>query len=279
MSETWLKALEEGGGSLKALIKEKLYIEEEVPPLGKGSYVRSSSFPTICPREETICSIRNIVRKSEVKPDLMLIFQHGHGLHDRLQNHILPTIGVLRGIWECKACRHFHGGVVDEWTSPENWAVPMPERCEQCGENDGFEFHEEDLVDHEHRITGHCDGFLEIPGLEGLGILEAKSIGTSWEIQNVPKLDHVIQIQLYLWMTGLKWGFILYWVKNEAGLNGLVEHYIERDEDTIAQIKKELKAIWNGVDSGVLPDRICTSADCPRAKECAVSSICFEEYP
>src|SRR6202035_532691 len=98
-----------------------------------------------------------------------------------------------------------------------------------------FQYVEHHFINDEHKITGHPDGFLVLPGLAGMGVLDAKSAGgkSAWEIKSAPNIGLVIQAQLYLWFTGCQWSKILYWVKAENGLEALVEHHVERDDDTI----------------------------------------------
>ena len=138
--------------------------------------------------------------------------------------------------------------------------------------NKGFEV---EFFDHNIRLKGHTDGFLALPGFSKMGVLEAKSIKPGWTIKNVPKLEHAIQLHEYFLLTGLEWGVILYWIKGENGLDAFVEHFVERDEDTIARIKANVRGIRSGIMGGPLPDRVCASADCPRAQSCVVSDPCF----
>jgi len=262
------------GASLKKLIKEDYAVVEDIPYLVKDSWVRSSGFPMLCPREEVLCSTHKVERTWEINADLNLIFQHGHGLHHQLQNEILPSVGVLRGKWVCQGCGAMHGGPVDPKARVETWAEPKPEGCPDCSGKE-FLFHEVKMFNEDHRVSGHCDGFLELDGVPGMGIVEGKSIGQGWQVQNVPKLDHVIQLQTYLWLADLQWGIILYWQKGVNGVGALIEHFVERDEDTIDNIKATLKSIWNGVETGELPDKVCETSTCKRAKSCAVRNQCF----
>jgi hypothetical protein len=262
---------------IKKALKEQYHVVEDIPFLKPNSWMRSSKFPTVCPREEVICTRIKKKREWKISTDLKLIFDHGHALHARLQDHILPDIGVLRGKWICNGCGTMQGGPVPDDDSPvSSWAIARPDECESCGVlGTDFRFHEVKFYNDEHRISGHNDGFLEIDPLPGLGVLEGKSIKPGWQIQNTPKLEHAIQLQTYLWLTDLQWGIILYWIKGENGLGALVEHFVERDEETIDGIKATLKSIWTGVNGGAYPDRICPDNKCPRAKACPVVKECF----
>jgi hypothetical protein len=272
-----IEAASGGTPSLKKLIRSGFKRKEEVPYPTEDSWIRASGFALMCPREEVLCARARITREREIDTDLLLIFEHGHGLHDRLQNVILPRVGVLRGKWICLGCGTMQGGPPPEDCSAStDWAIPCPDECEECGASE-FRFFEVEYYNHALRLKGHTDGYLAIPGMPGLGVLEAKSIKPGWQIKNVPKLEHAIQLQLYLLLTGLQWGIILYWIKGENGLEAFVEHFVERDEDTLTKVKAAIRGIHSGVMGGPLPDRTCASAGCPRAADCVVSEACFAE--
>lgn len=236
-----------------------------------------SSFASLCPREEVLVGVENLTRKGEITADLALIFDHGHALHWALQNRVLPAAGVLRGQWRCHGCGA-RAGAPNGSGGPLEWAVARPPLCPACGE-EAFTFEEYVLRDEEYRVQGHSDGFLEIEGLPGLGVFEGKSINPrgAWEVRDTPKLDHVIQTQMYMWLTGAQWGVIVYWDKAGSGMASLIEHMIDRDEETIDFIKLTIKSIWAGIDDGgPLPSRICETATCKRAEACSVTVQCFE---
>lgn len=262
--------------SLKKILQERYSTVEEVPWLTVDSRVRGSRFPEICPREEVLISKEHLVRKREISPDFFLVLEIGKALHHQLQNSILPGAGVLYGEWECARCgKHF--GVKKPNAPADQYAVKRPERCDRC-ESTFFQFHEYHFTNDEYRIDGHSDGMLSIAGLNGLGIVEAKSISAkgAWEIRNVPKLDHVLQSHVYLWLSGLQWAKILYWDKATFGMSGLIEHTIERDEETIDMIKSTLRELWGGLASGIPSlTRVCANVEAPRAKACLVRGPCF----
>lgn len=263
--------------SLKKILQDRYNLVEEAPWLTVDSRVRGSKFPEICPREEVLIAKDKLIRKRTIDPDFFLVLEIGKALHHQLQNSILPGAGVLFGEWECTRCgKHF--GVKKPNTPADQYAVRRPDKCDRC-ENLSFQFHEYHFVNDEFRIDGHADGMLSIPGMNGLGIIEGKSISAkgAWQIRNVPQLDHVIQTHIYLWLSGLQWAKIVYWDKATFGMAGLVEHTIERDEETIERIKQSLRDLWSGLASGVPPlTRVCANAEAPRAKNCLVCKPCFE---
>lgn len=264
--------------SLKKILQTRYETVEEQPWLTVDSRMRGSRFPEICPREEVLISEARLVRKREISSDFYLTLETGKALHHQLQNAILPDAGLLLGEWECARCgKHF--GIKKRDVPIEKYAVRRPERCDRCEDSHEFRFHEYSFSNEEYRIDGHPDGILSIPGMTGLGLLEAKSISAkgAWEIRNVPKLDHALQTHIYLWFTGLTWAKILYWDKGTFGMNALIEHTIERDEETIDRIKFALRELWEGIATGVPPAvRVCAAVDAPRAKGCLVSKKCFE---
>lgn len=259
--------------SLKKIIAEFMEEVEQVPWLESESWLRASGLSEICPREEVLCSLDKVPRQKKISSDLKMIFEHGKALHNQLQNSVLPQIGVILGSWSCTECGQRFGTKTDG--PVDSWAVKRPDRC-SCSST-SFLYHEVFYGNKEYRIGGHPDGFLSIAGLEGLGILEAKSISPNgaWEIKNVPKLEHAIQAQIYMWLTGLTWTKILYWDKGTNGMNALTEHTMERDEETIETIKGLVREIQEGMAGGPLPERICVSKEAPRACTCAVAGPCF----
>ena len=264
--------------SLIGLMESGLEDTRKVSPRKPEDFVRISGLSKMCPREEVICSLEGLSREETIDPELNLIFIHGHALHWALQNLILGPLGVLLGAWRCQSCgklyRHSEEGVDD--TESVSF-TPRPEKC-SCSEDANFIYHEQWLKNSEYRVSGHPDGFLMLPNRTGYGVFEAKSIGQLWKVKNAPQLDHVIQVQCYMWLTGLQWSVILYWHKSGKGFDSFIEHFVERDEDTITQIKSVLLDLQYGLKDGKLPKRICVNDWCDKAKDCPVKTKCFT-YP
>lgn len=264
------------------LISARFRQDEAQPPLTPESYVRCSGLSSMCTREEVLCAINGIERRKVVEADLNLIFSHGTALHHILQNRVLPSlVDVLHGNWKCLKCGKLHTGPEDK---PMLEAVILRPKACGCG---GVEFSYEELplLSNQYRLTGHPDGFLKLPQYEGFGILEAKSISNrgAWEVKKTPKMDHVIQSQMYMWFTGTQWSQILYWDKGTNGLAGLIEHHVERDDDVIQDILASIEGLWSSLGAWHqskekrLPERICATNDCPRANVCSVAKLCFSE--
>jgi hypothetical protein len=275
-----------GEVSLTKLLKN--YDRRETKsPLTVEDFVRASGLHRICPREEVLRSVHKIDKEDYIKPDTLLTFDHGSGIHYALQNITLPALGVLFGQWRCLTCAFMHGASRDG-VSPVVAAIRRPKMCGQqipsfpslsCS-GEEFLFVEYDLRDDQHRITGHADGFLVLPGIADKGILEAKSISSQqvWLVKNSPKIEHYVQAQIYMWLTGLTWALIVYWEKGAYGLKCIKEHFLERDEMTIGKVKSELRSLWDGLAGGDLPFRVCASPECERALECSARKQCFDGY-
>lgn len=295
-----------------------------VEPLKSDAGVRSSAIPKLCPREEVLVAVHRRKRTDLVDSDLRLTFVHGTGLHHALQNIVLPMCGDLFwGMWRCGSCAALHqaGRVLkaeESWNRHEDppsgwkrldqgdWKTTIrlrPSKCENCGatvnEHEGealFTYEEYTFHDDVMNIGGHNDGFLKIADLPGFGILEAKSIGTLWQVKKAPLLDHIIQANMYMHFTGCAWAIILYWHKGSPGISAFVQHVIARDDEMIEECKQvfaTMRATLRKVEdidardlpdldrSKVvhaeiqLPDRICNVRDCERANGCSVVAECF----
>lgn len=261
--------------SLKDMIREFFFEERDEPYLTRDRWIRCSKLGYLCPREEAIASIHKIIRKDEANTDLSLVFATGTALHECLQNLILPKINVLLGEWVCLGCREIFGGLQDNKPIWE-CLVPRPKQCD-CGSSE-FRYKEQFFLDEEYRIGGHPDGFLQLPDKEGIGLLEIKSVSPegSFTARRAPFKKHILQVQTYLWLTGLPWASILYWNKGENSINCFIEHEILRDEQIIDTIKETAREIWDAIDSRILPEReICATINSPRARTCQVRDICF----
>ena len=269
-----------GNGSLKKLIQNKYASERVKLPLMQGGNLRASEFGDLCPREEVLVALLQLVRKDPKNADKLMVMLHGSALHWALQNHVLPEIGALIGRWTCLDCALAFG----DGTNVPSSLVPRPKECKRCKGRD-FLYRELELYNEEYRIGGHPDGFLVIPGLPGVGVFEGKSIMKGWEVKNCPILAHVIQVQIYMWFTGLLWAKIIYWEKGVNGLDAVIEHHVERDDDTIISIKQQINVIWKAlaaqkpgdpINYDLLPPPICASPDAPRATKCCVGEPCFK---
>lgn len=265
---------------LIGLIRDRFKSEEPQPPLSPTSFLRCSALSSMCPREEVLCAVHNVVRTQTISVDLNLVFSLGTALHNILQNKVLPALGeALYGHWRCVSC-----GLLAVGTGSLLESVILRPKVCVCGKSE-FIYEELSLRSDQYRLTGHPDGFLKLPEYPGFGILEAKSISErgAWEVKKTPKMDHVIQAQMYMWFTGTQWAQILYWDKGTFGINGLIEHHVERDDDVLQDILHSIDGLWHSIEAfttkgeKLFPERICAVSTCPRAEVCSVAAQCFSE--
>ena len=69
---------------------------------------------------------------------------------------------------------------------------------------------------------------------------------------------------------------ILYWNVGKFR-EPLVQHLVERDEETIDGLKKMVSGLRASLQGGPYPARICSSIDCKRAEACQLAKLCFQE--
>ena len=97
-----------------------------------------------------------------------------------------------------------------------------------------------------------------------------------------PKVEHVAQVQAYMWLSGLKRARILY-IKKDLSVGPdkvMCEHVVERDESIIDGIKAMLVECARVVDGELdsIPDRLpeCKSKTSTKARWCAGKNPCFQ---
>lgn len=281
--------------SLVGLISDALKESRDKTPMAEEDWVRVSSIGSMCPREEVLCSNNNIVREDSFDGYVGLNFELGNAVHWLFQNRAIAATGKIIGSWRCTYCGEVYG-------SRATRMVPRPDRCIRCGaiaedvprangkpdltaSGNAFLYVEEWLGNHEFRIGGSPDGQMVFGdplnyAEEDLILLEFKSASDNnfAKYRNTPDFLHVIQTQVYLWLTGYKKAKILYFNKNfsPSSKNPIHEHNIEFDPGTIEQVQEAIRLVRGGIDSGVVPERkVCASRDCSRAFRCKVRDLCF----
>jgi len=273
--------------SLVDVVSKAAMRSEVREPLLVDGNVRVSMLHKLCARKETLRFIHKVSEPDDVDADLGLTFAMGSGMHHAMQNQILGGSEVLEGMWRCMDCGALHGeapllGVL-RTEDQMVYRITRPEACTRCDSPGARLIYEEYFfVNKELGLQGHCDGLLKLPAISMEPIIfECKSMAHSqaWKIKDTPILDHVVQVHGYMLLTGLRHAIILYWLKGIHGAKALKEFRVERDEDTIAMITKDLQGLREGLRSNTAVEaRVCAVADCERAMECPVRKACFENY-
>ena len=101
----------------------------------------------------------------------------------------------------------------------------------------------------DYEIKGHTDGIIEINGIKG--ILEIKSINSSgfYSLYS-PKEDHLIQVNVYMFCTGIERAVLLYECKDNQELK---EFYVKLDAGILNPILNKIRTVqqMNETQKGV----------------------------
>lgn len=219
-----------------------------------------------------------------IEPRLQRIFDNGHLLHVRLREN-LEHAGVLRGRWQCAKCQKKFGTDIA-------LGVAKPSKCD-CG-SARFHYREVGFLDDETLIGGHVDAILDLRGFEINGqkipldapesdsqiIVDFKSIRSEGFRHLIgPKEDHYSQMQIYLYLSGLRAGKFLYENKNDQMFR---EYLVVRNDafisDIVAKAKVLKRIVSNTNSSGqwTLPDRAHKKDNTKECVECPFRSHCWK---
>lgn len=246
-------------------INNKLVMENEVPPFNSNETMRVSSIVKLCPREEALRHKHGLAKIEKIEARLKRTFDFGRAFHTLVQNEWLGPWGLLWGNWICVAC-----GTSHEYCT-------YPTCCTRCG-NKKFLYEELSFFNEEYGITAHPDGIMVTPN--GNIILELKTVNARQyklvsDMRRSPLEQHIFQINMYMWLSGLKDGLILYFDKDESMLCQFNISYNELIVDMLLQrVKKTRQCI---LDNVVPEEKICEKSDCTRAKTCVVRKYCFSK--
>jgi hypothetical protein len=91
----------------------------------------------------------------------------------------------------------------------------------------------------EYEIKGHTDGIIQINGVKG--ILEIKSMNANQFYSHYePKSEHLIQVNVYMFCTGIPRACLLYECKDNQELK---EFYIGQDEKILNPVLKKIRVV------------------------------------
>jgi len=264
-----------------------------VSPLLPGGWLRVSSIGKMCPREEVLCSRGQVVREDNISSDLGMVFEIGHAIHWLMQNRIMAPTGLLLGRWRCTWCGEVYG-------SYEEGLALRPESCLRCGavaedpprvegrpdpsvRGEAFLYVEQWIGNHDYLIGGHPDGFM-VDGDpadftdDDVVLLEFKSASSRsyYAYKKSPDFMHVIQCQVYMWLTGYRRAKVIYIDKGTYGMAAIAQHDLDYDPEIVERVKEAIEGVHKGIEGGLIPERsMCADIDCQRAQGCAVSDTCF----
>ena len=232
-----------------------------------------------------------IERKAlKIDPQVQRIFGNGHSMHDRWRQYMEWTKSLM-GRWMCKNWM-VHKEAPKIYGKEKKLGVLRPEQCE-CG-SDRFEYIEVGFLDKEVLWGGHVDGIIdnEIAAKESgykdavcepderFIVIDFKSIndfGYSKKLES-PKSEHITQLQIYLYLSGLKFGKLLYENKNNQGVK---EFLVPRDDKLLDVKRAEAIALKDQVEarnshgSRTLPKRGFDSKTHSQCMRCKFRGDCW----
>ena len=101
----------------------------------------------------------------------------------------------------------------------------------------------------EYEIKGHTDGIIEINGMKG--ILEIKSMNASQFFSAYePKPKDLIQINVYMFCTGIRRACLLYECKDNQELK---EFFIKQDPNILNPILEKIRLVQKCIKAGKEP--------------------------
>jgi len=101
----------------------------------------------------------------------------------------------------------------------------------------------------EYEIRGHTDGIIRINGMEG--VLEIKSMNasnlhTSYE----PKPEHLIQVNMYMFCTGIPRACLLYECKDNQELK---EFFVKQEPSILDPVLEKIRYVQACIRKGTEP--------------------------
>lgn len=247
--------------SIDNMIKSQKVVE----PLTPTSYIRSSGLGYLCPREEVLRARYKINRIETITGKQQRVFDVGHAFHAMMQNEYFAKTGMLWGHWKCRHCH-------------KEYQFQVKPKCD-CG-HDVFEYVELELKSDNLLITGHPDGIL-VDNEGNRWLLEFKTINSmGFEVvkkSNQPKPEHIVQTNIYMGFLKLKQCLVIYFNKDTSEWYQIHTRY---DVNVVKSVVSTLTDMRKAIADKDLPlpeRRVCKDKYCYRAKNCPVSTMCFQQ--
>jgi len=229
----------------------------------------------------------------KLNSQLERIFDNGHYTHDRWRDYLMGTaVDALLGRWTCiNWSAHPEPKLFGTETK---FGCTKPSKCE-CGSTK-FQYAEVGFRDDETWWGGHVDAIIDItkwpykklgeykdiaalPDDERYFLIDFKTMNP-FEFKGLekPKTEHKTQMQVYLYLSGLKFGKFVY--ENKA--NQAVKEFLVLRDDAMIAVKRE-EAIrlryqvtnTNSQGQHVLPPRGYDSRGHKKCLECKYRGHCW----
>jgi hypothetical protein len=95
------------------------------------------------------------------------------------------------------------------------------------------------VTNDEYEIKGHADGIIQVNGTTG--ILEIKSMNRNqFQLTFEPKPDHLVQVNVYMFCTGIPRACLLYECKDNQEMK---EFYLKQDDTVLVPILEKIRYV------------------------------------
>lgn len=229
----------------------------------------------------------------KIDPQMQRIFDNGHYMHDRWRDYLVACgEPAILGRWQCMNWSAHKDPVI--YGTDEKLGILKPAKC-PCGSTK-FRYVEVSFHDEETWWGGSVDTIIDItkwpnvkhgdykrvediPNDERYFVIDYKSMNP-YEYKNLekPKPEHITQMQVYLYLSGLKNGKFLYESKADQGVK---EYLVRRDQAMIAVKREEAIRLkyqlltTNSQGKHVLPPRGYDSRGHKKCLECKYRGHCW----
>lgn len=266
-SRLWSLEDDHGVNLKKALQSGRLKLSKgrEVRPKGRTFRPSDLTYP-YCERAKVaqLAGLIDLYDKAPT-PRLQVTFDLGHAIHDIFQTYFWD-IGQLKGTYKCTKCDKLYHDLIS------------PEACPSGIKSHTRSFlkYKEVVYKHpDYLISGRCDGIIVTP--EGERLVDFKSIANKADStsdrqftfedlkESGPPDSHLVQLMLYMWISGIHNGHMFYIAKNTSQtLSFAVKYDFSILEPHLNRIT-ELIIMANKLRQGEKVDlpATCSKADCP----------------
>lgn len=254
--------------------------DDTVPRMHVSSLIKSSTQDAFCPREFVLRYMeRTSLAGAGVPPKFELLYAVGHYYGDYIVQKFLERnpdwAQYAYGDWRCicgqttfKACNKPQGAVCDHCTHPVEIYVEI------------------DLFNPLKTVVGHADLIFNVDGF--FYVYEFKSIDRADIIFSEitePLGDHLLQASNYYYMLkneGKRVSRVIRFVYVDRSMSELYRALPFKEVEAEAVAARRLTPLYNkakrvhrAIEEGRLPDRICDTITCSRAKQCGRAVSCF----
>lgn len=223
-----------------------------------------------------------------IDPKSQRIFQNGHYMHDRYKNYLEKT-NSLKGRWKCK--NHIvHLDKPRIFGNDSKIGCLKPKICE-CGSTE-FEYLELSVYDGETLWGGHIDavvnlellshffGYIDIDHDHEDMIIDFKTMN-SFQFKKLEEAltKHVIQISIYMYITGIKCAKLIYENKDSQD----IKEFLVKFDQSLMEVEVaraiDLKNLVQSatIDNWVLPERAYADNDNYECGYCKYKADCWSK--